>query len=406
MPSTHETEMDWSFHRDHGLTPIINVSGTMTSIGASTVGAEVQGAMAAILPRFVEMHELQTLASKAIVEATGAEAGFVTACASAGVTLSVAGAITGLDAGLAERLPEHAGERPEVVVQSGHLCHYGAPITQAIALTGARVVSVGQSTHVQDHQLAAGLSERTKAAVFVASHHVVHYGQMPLARFAEICHARGVPVIVDAASEYDLTGFLAQGADVVVYSAHKFLGGPTAGIVAGGRPLVRAAYLQNLGLGRGMKVGKESIFGTIAALQQWRQRDTNQIAAAQQATLDAWRGAMAESPGVRVETVPDPTGNPLSRLQVWLDPEIAGATAAQLAVHLASGNPAIITRTHEVELGYLLLDPCNLTAGQAEVVTERLQEALALAQASGLPAVDLNDLRNRGTTGYLNWGGA
>jgi len=41
----------------------------------------------------------------------------------------------------------------------------------------------------------------------------------------------GVPVIADLASEYDLRGFLAAGADVAIYSAHKFLGGPTAGIV-------------------------------------------------------------------------------------------------------------------------------------------------------------------------------
>ena len=47
-----------------------------------------------------------------------------------------------------------------------------------------------------------------------------NYGQMPLKRFAEICHAKGVPVIVDAASEYDLKGFLADGADLVIYSSH------------------------------------------------------------------------------------------------------------------------------------------------------------------------------------------
>src|SRR6185437_15732386 len=106
-------------------------------------------------------------------------------------------------------------------------------------------------------------SDATAAGVFVVSHHVVDYGQVPLKRFAELCHAKGVPVIVDAASEYDLHGFLASGADLVVYSAHKFLGGPTAGIVAGRKSLVRATFLQNCGIGRGMKVGKEGIAGAI-----------------------------------------------------------------------------------------------------------------------------------------------
>ena len=49
---------------------------------------------------------------------------------------------------------------------------------------------------------------------------------------------------------------------MALYSAHKFLGGPTAGIVAGRKDLVRAAFLQNHGIGRGMKVGKEGIVGS------------------------------------------------------------------------------------------------------------------------------------------------
>ena len=105
------------------------------------------------------------------------------------------------------------------------------------------------------------------------SHHTVQYGLMPLDEFVSVCHARGVPVIVDAASEYDLTGFLATGADIALYSTHKFLGGPTGGIVAGKPDLVRAAFLQNVGIGRGFKVGKESIAGTIAALEAWETRD-------------------------------------------------------------------------------------------------------------------------------------
>lgn len=58
-----------------------------------------------------------------------------------------------------------------------------------------------------------------------------------------------------------------DGGDLVLYSSHKFLGGPTGGIVAGRKDLVRAAYMQNNGIGRGMKVGKESIVGAIAALK-------------------------------------------------------------------------------------------------------------------------------------------
>ena len=124
------------------------------------------------------------------------------------------------------------------------MVHYGAPIEQAIRLTGARVVPIGQSTYARPYHLAGKLTDRTAAAVYVVSHHAVQYGQIELSEFCAVSHAHGVPVVVDAASEYDLRGFLASGADLVVYSAHKFLGGPTAGIVAGRKSLVRATFLR------------------------------------------------------------------------------------------------------------------------------------------------------------------
>ncbi len=80
-----------------GLRPVINVSGTMTSLGASICVPEAIAAMAEILPEFVEMSDLHGKASQVIARLTGAEAGTVTACASAGVTLSVAACMTGAD---------------------------------------------------------------------------------------------------------------------------------------------------------------------------------------------------------------------------------------------------------------------------------------------------------------------
>ena len=75
------------------------------------------------------------------------------------------------------------------------------------------------------------------------------------------------------------TGFVAAGADVAIYSAHKFLGGLTAGIVAGKKELIRAAYLQNAGIGRGFKVGKEGIVGAITALDAWASATTRRTGA-------------------------------------------------------------------------------------------------------------------------------
>ena len=393
----------WTWHDANGCRRLINVSGTMTSLGASIASQEVRQATAAVMGEFVDMHELQALASAAIADLTGAEAGCMTASASAGITLCVAACVTGIDPGRVEALPNDPGEKNEVVVQTGHLCGYGAPISQAVEIAGATVRPIGQSTQVADYQLEAALTERTAAALYVVSHHVVDYGQIPLRRFAEICQRANVPVIVDAASEYDLTGFIVDGASLVVYSGHKFLGGPTSGIVAGRRDLVRATYLQNMGIGRGMKIGKESIAGAIAALRQWQKRDHAGIRAEERQALDQWVEALAPIAGIEPVIVPDPTRNPLERLQVNVDAARLGATAAALARTLAEQDPAIIVRNHETELGYFQLDPCNLKPGQAELVAAALAKVCANAATIVAKDSDAHTARNCGINAYLAW---
>lgn len=387
-----------------GLRPVINVSGTMTALGACIAVPEAVEAVGAILSEFVEIDDLQRRASAAIARLCGAEAGFVTASCSAGITLAVAGAMTGADLAAMERLPDAAGLKNEVAILAGHMVSYGAPVEQAIRLAGARVVPVGQATSAYAHQLAGAIGERTAAAVYVVSHHTVQYGMLPLAQFAEIAHAKGAPVIVDAASEYDLRGFLAAGADIALYSSHKFLGGPTAGIVAGRRDLVAAAFLQNGGIGRGMKVGKEGVAGTIAALEAWERRDHAAVRARETEALQLWREALQGRPGVAATVAPDPTDNPLERLRVAIDPAAAHITAWDLADRLAAGDRPVIVRDHEVEHGYFLMDPCNLHPGEAAIVAARLGEELDAALASNeIIATPVSARRARRAQSRLAW---
>jgi D-glucosaminate-6-phosphate ammonia-lyase len=387
-----------------GLRPVINVSGTMTSLGASIVVPAAVEAVSGILTEFVEIADLHRKASTVIAELTGAEAGFITASCSAAISLAVAASMTGPDLAAIERLPDAAGLKDEVVIQSGHMISYGAPVEQAIRLAGAKVVPIGQATSAAAYQLAGAITERTAAAVYVVSHHVVDYGQIPLKIFAEVAHARGVPVIVDAASEYDLAGFLADGADLVLYSGHKFLGGPTSGIVAGAKARVRDVYLQNRGIGRGMKVGKEGIVGTLAALQAWKTRDHDGIRARERRALDCWVEALKGRPGVTAAIVPDPTGNPLDRLKVSVDAAEARITAWDLADRLASGNRPVIVRDHEVEHGHFFLDPCNLHHDEEFVVATRLAEELEAARKSNvIIATPFNERLMAREAAILTW---
>ncbi|MCB8819678.1 aminotransferase class V-fold PLP-dependent enzyme [Microvirga rosea] len=390
--------------RELGLRPIINVSGTMTSLGASIVVPEAVAAVAGILPQFVEIDHLQKKASQVIARLCNTEAGFVTASCSAAITLAVAGAMTGPDLAAVERLPDTTGLKNEVLIQTGHMVSYGAPVEQGIRLSGARVVPVGQATSAHAYQLKGAITERTAAAVYVVSHHTVQYGLIPLDEFVAICHAHGVPVIVDAASEYDLTGFLATGADIALYSSHKFLGGPTGGIVAGKTELVRAAYLQNSGIGRGMKIGKEGMVGTIAALEAWEKRDHAGIRERETGYLKLWQDTLNGRPGITALIEPDPTHNPLDRLKVFVEPQEAHITAWDLADALASGSIPVIVRDHEVEHGFFYMDPCNLHSGQEAIVARRLVEELEKArQSNEVIATSLERRRNRREEALKKW---
>ena len=132
-------------------------------------------------------------------------------------------------------------------------------------------------------------------------------------------------------------------------------------------------------------------------------RDHAAIRAEERAALELWQQKLAGIRGITPRIVPDPTGNPLDRLQVEVDPATAGTTAAAIARHLAGLDPAIIVRDHEVELNYFQLDPCNLAPDQAEIVGDTLSEVLRDAASIPSDPSDLDGPRNGGVSAYLNW---
>lgn len=366
-----------------GLTPVINASGTMTTLGASRVDAGVRAVVDEMLGRFVRIDELHAAANRAIRAATGAEAGYVTSSSSAAMALAVAAAITGDDLAAIEALPATGGRERRVAVMMSHMINYGAPVPQAIAAAGAEVVPLGTAALCETYHLRAAMRAGLAAAVYVVSHHTVREGELPLDLFVATAREAGVPVIVDMASEYDLTTAVGLGADAVIWSGHKFLGGPTSGIVAGRAPMIRAMLLQNRGLGRLMKAGKEAIAGAIAALDAWGRRDHAAEAAREAGIVAGWARALAGIPGVALATHPDWTGNPITRLELTLAPEVAGLHAWELAARAMAGNPAVALRDDLVMHERLYLDPCNVTEAEAGIVAARIRDICEAARRSG-----------------------
>lgn len=365
-----------------GLTPVINAAGTMTTLGASRAAPEVRAAVDAMLGRFVRIDELHAVANRAIRAATGAEAGYVTSSSSAAMALAVAAAITGDDLAAIEALPATGARERRVAVMMSHMINYGAPVPQAIAAAGAEVVPLGTAALCETYHLEAALRAGLAAAVYVVSHHTVREGELPLDLFVAVAREAGVPVIVDMASEYDLTTAVRLGADAVIWSGHKFLGGPTSGIVAGRAAMIRAMVLQNRGLGRLMKAGKEAIAGAVAALDAWGRRDHGAQAAREEAIVAGWIAALTGLPGIGLARHADWTGNPITRVELTVTPE-AGLHAWELAARAMAGNPAVALRDDLAMHGRLYLDPCNVTVEEAQVVAARIRAICDAARLSG-----------------------
>ena len=387
------------------LTPVINASGTMTGIGASRVPDDVRATVDRILAAFVDMDELQSRAGAIIARVTGAEAGCIASCSAAAMTQTIAACLTGANLARIEALPTVTGER-RVLLPMGHMVNYGAPVDQAIRLTGAEVVPVGTAAACETWHLANALAEGAAAAMYVVSHHTVRENELPMDVFIELCREHAVPVIVDMASEYDLTGPIALGASAAIYSGHKFLSGVTSGIVAGTSDLIRAAYLQHRGIGRTMKAGKESVVGAMAALELWEKRDHAAARRAEVGRVALWMRELADIPGISAAPHADWTGNPITRVRITITPQSAGFHAWALAERLADRTPRILVRDDLIERQEIYLDPCNLTDEEAAVVAAAIREEAERFRVSGDGCRESwSDIKRAREAAILAWSG-
>lgn len=390
----------------YGLRRLINASGTETTKGASPVCPEVVAAVTALVPHSVEMLELQSVASTTIARVFGSEAGVVVNCSAAGISICVAAAMTGLDLAAVERLPDTTGMKNEVVLQRGHNITYGGHVTQNVTITGGKVVEIGAATECGAYQLAAAIGPSTAAALYVVSHHTVQSGLIDLATFCAVAHDKGVPVIVDGAAEPDPRMFLRAGADLVITSMQKAFASFTAATVAGRLDLVRACYMQDKGIGRPMKIGKEGVIATIAALERWEDLDHAAIRAEREVKLARAKAELDRFPGLTVTIEPDSTSKLFSRLLIHVDPGRAGLNAADLAQALWEERPSIAVRSLMADIGLLQVDYRRASDEVADHITAtiaRIVQAGAGRRSTGAVERPAPNLADAGLAGILRF---
>lgn len=357
---------------DLGIPRVINAAGKMTYLGSSSLQPAVIDAMAAAAGQYVDIAALKQAIGTRIAQLTGAPAACVVSCAAAGIAQAMAATITGTELSLIEQLPDPPVDRREVILCQGHAVHFGAPLTVMLRLGGGivRVVGAPDAT-LTDLESAVG--QRTAALCFVVSHHTCAAAPT-LTQFVEIGRRYAVPVIVDAAAEIDLHSYLDQGADLVVYSGHKAIGGPTSGIVLGNPDLIAACRAQEAGIGRAMKVGKETLAGILVAVQQYLTDTATRTPQQLAETVRHLKTSLGDELPAAVTVVQDPT-RPIPRLRVAPSP-LSPFDAADLVSALESHSPSVRTRNHGVAAGHIDIDPRELSGADVQELAQVLRQLL------------------------------
>ena len=375
--------MTWSgetpdFYRSIGVNSIISASGSTTAYGGSKLRPEVMDAMNRASNAMVNMDELNRAAGQVLADITGAEAGFVCSGAAGGLVLQAAAVVAGSDPAKMARLPNTDGMKNEIIIHKSHRF----PYDQCYLSVGAKFVEIGDGRRCQPWQLEAAFTENTAAVAYLFSPFVSRRA-IPFPQVCEIAHARGVPVIVDAASfippRSNLRRFTAEGADMVVYSGGKAVRGPQGtGILAGRADLIEAAFANGSPhqfFGRGMKVAKEEIIGLVSALQIFVEEDEDAENERYREMCQQAVDAFIEMPGVEASVEHDPYNFLIPHAVMRLTDEWNGRSRDDIWNSLAEGNPAIYM--HNIgDPDSLVLDPFNLNEEELGIVIERLREEL------------------------------
>lgn len=252
----------------------------------------------------------------------------------------------------------------------GHNVQYGAPVETMVFLGGGRTVEVGYANEGRKEHIEEAISDATAAILYVKSHHCVQKNMITVEEAWEIAQRRGVPLIVDAAAEEDIRKYV-KVSDLAIYSGSKAIEGPTSGIVGGKRKYVEWLKVQLHGIGRSMKVGKETTFGLLQALDEYMgKRDKSEEEKAALAALEP----LNELPGVRLSVVQDEAGRAIFRGRVHIDEQAAGISAKMVNDRLREGEIAIYTRDYGVRQGYFDIDPRPLLGDDIEVIAARIRE--------------------------------
>jgi L-seryl-tRNA(Ser) seleniumtransferase len=295
-----------------------------------------------------------------------------------------------------------------VIISRGELIEIGGEfrIPDVLAASGAHLVEVGTTnrTRVADYEAALDTEVAAILKVHPSNYRVVGFtssvGSRALARLAHahaaiLVHDVGsgllstveAPAALGAEPRVDVA--LADGADLVLLSADKLLGGPQAGIVAGRsdlvervsrHPLARAVRPDKMALAALEATAETYLEGRAQDLPLWRMAlaPLEEVRARAQ-RLAARLGGAPGTRGVEAEAVPARAvtgggslpGGDLPSWAVALGHE--SRSAASLEAALRRARVPVIAR---IENDVLLLDLRTVPPDQDELLESAVRDAL------------------------------
>ncbi|EPF20494.1 putative pyridoxal phosphate-dependent enzyme [Cedecea davisae DSM 4568] len=356
-----------SIYEKYNLKQVINASGRMTALGVSTPRPEVVEAVTTGMNHYFEMKDLVNKTGAYIAGLLDVEAATVVSCASAGIAQSVAAVLVKDNQWLIENLHAAPLENNEIVLPKGHNVNFGAPVGTMVNLGGGKIVEAGYANECSADQLAAAISPRTAAILYIKSHHSVQKSMLSVEQAVVVARKHNLPLIVDAAAEEDLACYYRAGADLVIYSGAKAIEGPTSGLVIGKEQYVEWVKLQTGGIGRAMKVGKEGILGLTCAIEHYLSA-AKESGAEMVAKMTPFIENLNTINGVTARVVWDSAGRDIARSEIKFDEATVGISTGELVGALKQGEYAIYFRGYKANEGIIEADVRSVSAAQLEII--------------------------------------
>ena len=386
------------------LRRLINATGVIlhTNLGRAVLAPSAAAAAAAVGQRYSNLElDLETgkrgsrhdLVSDLLCHLTGADAAaVVNNCAAATLLM-----LTALTRG------------KEVIVSRGELVEIGGGfrMPDVMRLSGARMVEVGTTNRTRLDDYARALGPKTAAVlkVHASNFQVVGFAESAsVAALAGLAHQHEVLLLHDLGSgalldstrlglapEPRITESLSDGADLVVCSADKLLGGPQAGLMLGRAPLVSRVLKHPLA--RAVRVDKMTLAALAATLDLYLSQAEPAVpvwemlrlsSPALEARARRWADWLSRE-GVPAEVRPGAStigggslpGEILPTTLVALRPTRPGPAA--LLDRLRSQDLPIIARIDE---GCVVLDPRTVLPDEDEALLEGVRAAVHPAAGS------------------------